>query len=115
MNHNVDPTDLTHRLVSHVLDHALHHRRLALDERDVPAGRGVVKVGPPPATAPPRGGGAALAPPVAADPRVVISVLVLRSRMPTASCNREDGIGKFPVLVCTHVIVRELVPQLKLM
>ena len=90
------PRSLTHRLVSHVLDHALHHRRLALDERDVPAGRGVVKEGPRPATAtataPPRGGARArsLAPPVAADLRVVVSVIVPRSRMPTASCNGEE-------------------------
>ena len=77
-----------------MLDHALHHRRLALDERDVPAGRGVVKEGPRPATAtptaPPRGGARALAPPVAADPRVVVSVIVPGSRMPTASCNGEE-------------------------
>ena len=86
---------LTHRLVSDVLDHALHHGRLALDERDVPAGGGVVEEGPPArppaaaayAIAPCRcRGGATLAPPVAPHhPRVVVALLVPRPRMPTAS------------------------------
>ena len=85
---------LTHRLVPDVLDHALHHGRLALDERDVPAGGGVVEEGPPgrpaaataAAVAPCRRGGATLAPPVAPHhPRVVVALLVPRPRMPTAS------------------------------
>ena len=90
---------LTHRLVSDVLDHALHHGRLALDERDVPAGGGVVEEGSPArppaaaaaaAVAPSRRGGAALAPPVAPHhPRVVVALLVPRPRMSTASWNVE--------------------------
>ena len=89
---------LTHRLVSYVLDHALHHGRLALDKRDVPAGGGVVEEGPPArppaapayAIAPCRRGGATLAPPVAPHhPRVVVALLVPRPRMPTASWNVE--------------------------
>ena len=84
---------LTHRLVPDVLDHALHHGRLALDERDVPAGGGVVEEGPSgrpaaaaAAVAPCRRGGATLAPPVAPHhPRVVVALLVPRPRMPTAS------------------------------
>ena len=86
---------LTHRLVSDVLDHALHHGRLALDERDVPAGGGVVEEGSPArppaaaaaaAVAPSRRGGATLAPPVPPHhPRVVVALLVPRPRVPTAS------------------------------
>ena len=84
----------THRLVSHVLDHALHHRRLPLNESEVAARRGVVEAGLP------------QRPhhlPVANEPQVVVpdafSALGPRSRMPPAPrCNGKFGEYEYKLL-----------------